>query len=82
MKLLMFDFECEQGHQTEELVKSNVHEIDCPKCDKKAYRLIAAVRSDWRRMGLDPGFPGASAKWEKMQTKKAQKEDSVNLTHY
>jgi putative FmdB family regulatory protein len=79
----MFDFICTGcGHQFEELVKSDVYGINCPLCALSAERQISPVRSDWRTMGLDPGFPSASDKWAKMQEQKARKEDSYNLVHY
>ncbi len=81
-KLLMFDFLCDAGHQSEDLVKSDITETVCPTCGQPAYRQISAVRSDWRTMGLDPAFSSASDKWAKMQEQKARKEDSYNLVHY
>jgi putative FmdB family regulatory protein len=81
-KLIMFDFECTNGHQFEDLVKSDVHELDCPVCAAKAARQISAVRLDWRKMGLDPGFPSAQDKWAKAQTKAKQKGDTENLVMY
>lgn len=81
-KLLMFDFLCDNGHSFEELVQPDHKEINCPTCQARAWRQISPVRSDWRTMGLDPGFPSASDKWAKMQEQKARKEDSYNLVHY
>lgn len=81
-KLIMFDFECTNGHQFEDLVKSDVHELDCPTCAAKASRMISAVRLDWRKMGLDPGFPSAQDKWAKAQEQAKRKEDSSNLVMY
>jgi hypothetical protein len=82
VKLLMFDFLCDNGHSFEELVQPDIHEIDCPHCELKAQRQISAVRLDWRKMGVDSDFSTCSDKWAKMQRQKAQKEDSVNLVHY
>jgi DNA-directed RNA polymerase subunit RPC12/RpoP len=81
-KLLMFDFECLCGHQFEELIESDKREARCPKCEHTARAIISPVRSDWRKMGLDSGFPSAQEKWAKMQEQKSRKEDSVNLVHY
>jgi hypothetical protein len=81
-KLLMFDFACANGHQFEDLVEPNTHILVCPTCSHEATRQISPVRSDWRTMGLDPGFPSAQEKWAKMQEQKSRKEDSVNLVHY
>lgn len=82
MKLLMFDFECDKGHQFEDLVKSDVEELNCPECGSNAKRQISVVRLDWRNMGLDPGFPSAQDKWAKAQEQAKRKEDSVNLKMY
>jgi len=82
MKLILFDFECINGHEFEELVKSDVHEIECPRCRAQALRQISGTRVDWRRMGVDPDFPGAANKWTKMQEQKARQEESYNLVHY
>ncbi len=80
-KLLLFDFECPDGHIFEELVPSE--EKTCPcKCGKEAIRQIGCVRIDWRAMGVDPDFPTCADKWAKMQERKARKEESFNLTHY
>lgn len=81
-KLIMFDWGCDNGHEFEELVKPDTLEMECPQCGAIAKRLISPVRSDWRKMGVDPDFPTAASKWEKMQRQKASKEDSVNLKHY
>jgi len=81
-KLLMFDFLCKNGHQSEDLVEPGITEIVCPFCADKAYKQISAVRLGWRQMGLDPDFPTCSDKWAKMQDQKARKEDSENLVMY
>jgi len=82
MKLILFDFQCTEGHQFEDLVKSDVHEVDCPKCGQKAKREISPVRLDWRKMGVDSDFPTCQDKWDKMQREAKNKPDSENLTHY
>lgn len=81
-KLIMFDFMCSEGHQFEDLVQPDIHEVDCPSCSAKAVRQISQVRLDWKNMGLDPAFPSAQDKWAREQTKAKRREDSVNLKMY
>lgn len=49
-KLLMFDFECVNGHRFEELVRSEVHYKLCPQCGTPADRQISPVRIDYTGM--------------------------------
>lgn len=82
-KLIMFDFECDDGHIHEDLVPSDTLSIQCPTCSKEATRQISAVRLDWRHMGLDSAFSTCSDKWEKMQRSKPRDENrEQNLTMY
>lgn len=62
---MIFDFECKKDGLFEELVDSKVKKARCPKCGGTGIRQIAAPRIDWRKMGLDPGFPSAYEKWGK-----------------
>lgn len=65
----LFDFECSKcGNTFEEMVDSNAQKHPCPSCKGNAKRLISAPRLDWLHMGIDPGFPGAYAKWGKAKT--------------
>lgn len=80
-KLILFDFECSDGHVFEELVPSDVRTQPC-KCGKEALRQIANVRLDWRKMGLDPSFSTCADKWAKMQEQKSRIEQGYNLVHY
>jgi hypothetical protein len=66
-KLFLFDFECDDGHQFEELVQPNVTRIKCPTCSVGASRLISVPNIAYRLMGVDPDFPTAGDKWAKMQ---------------
>ena len=60
----MFDFECTAcGNVFEEMIKDDRHTMKCADCGKTAVRQLAAPRSDWKHMGLDPSFPGAYEKW-------------------
>lgn len=80
-KLLLFDFECPDGHQFEELISSEERSAPC-KCGKEGVRQISNVRLDWRAMGVDPDFSTCADKWAKMQEQKSRIEQGYNLVHY
>lgn len=80
-KLLLFDFECPQGHVFEELVPSEDHHCPC-NCGQMAVRMISGTRLDWRNMGVDPDFSTCADKWAKMQEQKSRIEQGYNLVHY
>lgn len=62
--LILFDFECIKcNHREELLVKRDVRQADCPKCDGKMIRLISPVRSNLE--GHTGHFPTAADKWAK-----------------
>lgn len=57
---ILADFECKKGHITEELCDAETQEITCPKCRKKAKRIISVGRmfvddenAPWIRSVLD-----------------------------
>jgi putative FmdB family regulatory protein len=54
-------------HEFEEMAEKDAT-VPCPQCKGKTARQLSAPRIDWRRMGIDPGFPGAYAKWGKIIT--------------
>lgn len=66
-KLMMFDFECPEGHQFEELVQPEVKHLECPQCKQEAMRLVAAGHLDYLHMGVDVDMTTAADKWAKMQ---------------
>jgi hypothetical protein len=55
MKLILFDFECPKHGLFEELVKSDVKQIPCPRCKRTSIRQISAVRIDKTSMALQDG---------------------------
>jgi hypothetical protein len=72
-KLILFDFECEDGHLFEELVKSDIHALECPVCAKQAKRLVSKGHLDVLGMGIySNSFPTIADKWAKMQYQKAK----------
>lgn len=69
---MLFDFSCEAGHTSEELVNSDVRHITCPQCGLQAARIVSPVRSQ-----LDPisgHFPGETMKWARDRQQKIQQE--------
>ena len=72
-KFILFDFECEKGHLFEELVKPDVHALECPTCGKQAKRLVSAGHLDILGMGIySNSFPTIADKWAKMQYQKSR----------
>ena len=66
-----YDYECSAcGKVFEEMVANEEEELPCTSCTGKAKRLISVSHIDWRRMGLDPGFPSAYEKWGNEVTKR------------
>lgn len=74
-KLMMFDFECPDGHKFEELVKSTANTSKCPYCSKKGKRMISPVRLDWENMGLSQDFPTCADRWEKSRRQRAKADN-------
>jgi len=37
----VYEFECESGHVTEGLVRLGTKEVDCPKCQQKAKKIMS-----------------------------------------
>lgn len=64
----MFDFLCGNSKCNElfeELIEDDTKALPCPVCGHVSRRQLAAPRTDWRRMGVDPAFPSAWDKWDK-----------------
>ena len=64
----MFEFVCEDSHISEALVSSDVREISCRACGKKATRIVSAPV-----MKLEPftgSFPTAYDAWERKRVEK------------
>jgi hypothetical protein len=64
----MFDFLCSNpkcNELFEELIGNDERTLPCPVCGQESGRQLAAPRSNWRKMGTDPGFPSAWDKWGK-----------------
>ncbi len=80
--MILFDFRCTAcAHAFDDLVKSDVHSIPCPKCASEAKRLISAPRLD-PRMGLDPdGCPTMGDKWARVRKQRATIEEKHYKEH-
>lgn len=66
-----FDFQCEQGHTTEQFVDSEIRISPCDVCGSEAKRLISPVPS--KLDGTSGDFPGEAIKWAKRHEKAALK---------
>lgn len=63
-KLILFDFECPQGHTFERLVPLGQLEAECPVCDKQAKRLVSIPTI--KLEGYSGSFPTAADRWAKV----------------
>lgn len=83
MKLIMFDFHCAAcDNAFEDLVKSEIRELACPKCGATACRQISAARID--RLGMaasGDGFPGAEDYFAKVHRERKAIEDRHYSNH-
>lgn len=76
---ILFNFKCEDGHVTEQLVNNDVHTGTCRTCDKPASRMVSTPRI--RLEGISGSFPDASAKWEKIRSKHLAYENKAIENH-
>ena len=64
--MILFDFQCPDGHVHEHLVDRDTRAIECTTCGKIANRIISPVRAY-----LEPfsgAFPTAADQWEKRRS--------------
>lgn len=84
-KLLLWDFQCPEGHTFEDLQDYHDHTaLPCPNCGKPSSRTISGTRLD-PKMGLTNDFPTMAAKWEKRTRARARNDkltDNPNLWMY
>ena len=76
MSRRIFEFLCEDNHISEALVSSDVREISCRTCGKKATRIVSAVQTK-----LEPftgSFPTAYDAWERKRAEKLKVERKQN----
>jgi putative FmdB family regulatory protein len=77
----LYDYECPQGHQFEASQKlDDRHTAVCGECGDKANLVILSNPMLDPRMGVDPGFPTAAARWAARRWKRAMgiEKDSNN----
>ena len=72
----MFEFLCEDSHISEAFVFSDVREISCRACGKKATRIVSAPATK-----LEPftgSFPTAYSQWNRKRAEKLAIEQKQN----
>lgn len=80
-KLILFDFECPNGHSYDDLVQPDVHQAPCPTCGQEGTRQVSAPRFD-PRMGIDAtGFPTMGDKWARVRKQRKIVEERRAAEH-
>lgn len=74
--LRMFDFLCDNGHESEALIDDSIRTIKCPACDKDAHRLVSSPQV--KLEGCTGAFPDAYSKWERVRAEKLKQEQKQN----
>jgi hypothetical protein len=64
--MVIRDFRCPNGHQTEQFVDNLQEYIPCQECDLKATRLLTAC--NFALEGTSGDFPTSAQKWTKRHT--------------
>ena len=75
----LFEFECNNSHNTEAFVDVDTKEVRCGECGEIATRILSSPR-----LGLDPicgDFPSATARWAKMRSEKIALERKTKANH-
>jgi putative FmdB family regulatory protein len=82
-KLLMYDFRCKFCHHLfEDLVKSDVFRIQCPKCGETALRIISCPRVNKTAMAVQDGATETSIKhFERIHQQQKAKEEKSFREH-
>lgn len=81
-KLLMFDFKCASCDVTfEDLVQSEIRQLECPKCGATACRQISPVRLDYTGMATQEGFPSAADHFSRTHRERKAIEDRSYREH-
>lgn len=75
-----YDYRCPNGHEYEGMnTIKNRHKHECFACGKMGDKVILnAPRIDEAKMGLDPGFPDAYARFRKKAEARGRGKD---MTH-
>lgn len=72
----MFDFLCDEYHESEAFVDSEVRTIKCPVCGKDSHRLVSAPQI--KLEGFTGAFPDAYDKWARNRAEKLKQEQKRN----
>jgi hypothetical protein len=72
----MFDFLCQDGHESERLVDDSIRTIECPACGKDANRLVSSPQV--KLEGFTGAFPDAYDRWSKVRAEKLKQEQKRN----
>jgi len=79
-KFIFFNFRCQDcDNAFTALVKPDVQQRTCPRCEGDSSRLISAPTISLS--GTDPDFPRAYAGWEKKRRKKATEDKKFYDNH-
>lgn len=82
-KLIFFEFRCSKCDTVfTKLIRSDVHEHQCPECEGTGRRIVSAARIDWQAFvhGKNASQP-AIDKWDKMRRKKMAIEERKLADH-
>lgn len=72
----MYEFQCNAGHITENLVDYETTTVPCKACGNDANRIISAPRISLD--GTDPTYVVAYDRWAKRHEEKAKQERKQN----
>lgn len=68
----LYEFQCPEGHITEQLREPEVRTSVCPQCFLESQRIVSAPSV--RLEGISGHFPGAYDRWEKVRAEKLAQE--------
>lgn len=71
-----YDYRCPEGHEFEEMNSvANRHKAECFYCGKMADKVIINAPGLDPKMGLDPDFPTAAARFRERGERRARGRD-------
>jgi hypothetical protein len=72
----MFEFICDNGHRTEDLVDTECHATPCRECGSDSTRVMSAPTM--KLEGWTGSFPTAYDAWERKRSEKLAQERKQN----
>jgi len=72
----LFEFRCDDGHISEQLVSDTLRVSPCRECGKAANRIMSAPRVNLE--GITGAFPGAYDRWARVRAEKLSQERKKN----